>query len=293
VCLAPAPAQPPVEALVVVSSRLQPGFLDCSGIAIAPRLVLTALECVVRPPELGDPDADDPRASARFQDVYFAGIDYDQSCVRDSWAAREDGSFSGRLGKLIEAQDIVVYFQEDDGREVSVTGVTTSRAGSRCADGLALLTLERDLVVPEVNLRLDELTQLGDAVTLNGHCVPPDGSSRARGIASQVEALNENVGSSRAPPRSLWMRDAVSSLDFGGAVLSSSGGVLIGILVSGDSPGCDSPDSSGGSVALRLAPFRRMLIDAARSMGVILRSESALLGATQLAPCSENKGPPR
>src|SRR6185436_11868319 len=146
-----------------------------------------------------------------------ADVDYDQSCLRDTWVAREDGSFQGRLGKLIAPDDIVVYHPGDE-RRVQVTDITTSRAGSRCADGLALLTLERDLIVPEVNIRLDELTQPGDAVTLSGHCISPNGSARAHRVDSQVQGLNQNLGSAQAPPRTLWMREAVSVLDFGGAV---------------------------------------------------------------------------
>jgi len=261
------------DAVVQVRADLKPGVLRCSGVAIAPTLVVTALGCVVRPAALGDPVPSGPSETrGRLPNIYPASVPYDQVCRREgTWSAREDGSFSARLGKPIAAADILVRRSGDD-RVWAAKEVANSGAGSRCADGIAVLTLERQLDVTPLPVRFEETSAVDELVTLSGHCVSGK-TVRPRQVPSRIQAVTTDVGTEAAPPRALALQRTVSSFDFGGAVFSPDSGALLGVIASGSEESCDDQDPEGASIAIRLAPFRRMLLEVARGAGEALHSE--------------------
>jgi hypothetical protein len=168
------------------------------------------------------------------------------------------------------------------------------RSGAGVAAGLAQLeaalrsacTLGRDLEVPQIALRLDETTKLDEPVILGGHCLT-SGTPRRRDVASIVSEVTFELGTPSAPPRALVMPDAASSFDLGGGVLSSETGALIAVIASGRNPSCAAANPDG-SLAIRIAPFRRMLLDAAASRGVTLRAEATDQTSAALMPCADD-----
>src|SRR6185436_17981440 len=98
------PDAPPFSSLVHVASQLNHNsVVECSGVVIAPTLVLTDLRCVVVPPEF-DPELlepltaeTDPPSFEALDNTFTGIVDYAASCHSEAgWAPLEDGSFSAR-----------------------------------------------------------------------------------------------------------------------------------------------------------------------------------------------------
>jgi len=265
----------PADAVVLVKARLgDQGFTYCSGVLVASDIVLTGLGCVVA---LNDPDALDPRpttAEENFISINLIDLDYDSLCERDrGWKWIEDGSFAAELGEPLQPDAIGVSVRGALDDTFQVKSIFTSRGQSHCGDDLAALVLEAPTNVSPAAVRLEDVSHVGDAVTLLGFCVTQEGPLATSTLDSQVEGVTFEEGDVTAPPRSLLLSHVLSVFASGGAVFSPETGALIGVITSGEATGCGEAGPEGKTVAVRLAPFRRMLIDAARAAGQPLHTE--------------------
>jgi hypothetical protein len=273
------------DAVVLVRAELNPDVMLCSGVVIARTLVITALGCVTRPANVGDPtEAAGPGGA---QTVRSASVAYDRVCEHGaSWSPLEDGSFSARWGKPVEASHLSVYRPGEPAN--AVQSVVTSGSASRCADGIALLVLERPASIQPAAVYLDPLNLLDPAVTLSGHCISSSSPIR-RELSSRIQAITSASGNEMAPPRSLALQHSVSTFDVGGGVLSPDGSTLLAILASGSDDSCETQDPDGSSIAIQLAFFRHMLLDVAAQATETLRVSPAPESgwSAPLDPCSD------
>jgi hypothetical protein len=275
------------EAVVRISADLEPGGLDCSGVAIADRLVVTSLNCVVRPAEGADPNTtgDPTYRGAASAEVLFGAMPF--GACSEAWLPLEDGSFTARLGKPIAASSIAVW-TAGASRATAAANVFASRELSRCTGGVALLSFDRALDVTPIPIRIDETSELQEEVILHGYCVS-GGMAVPNPLESTIEAISSNSGNGQLPPRSLLLAQGTTELEAGGPVLSRETGALVGIIASGAGGTCVERDADARTIATRLAPHRRLLLDAARSAQITLMAEPS--GAAPWAPCAGSDAP--
>lgn len=262
------------EAQVVVSSTLVEGNLACSGVAIAKTLVVTAVGCVFRPDGIGDPDEiTNPDDLEVIPDALFAGVP-DQACDREQdWAALEDGRFSADFGKPLATPQMAVYGLAAPDELFNVKRVISSGATSRCAPGIALLVLERELDVTPLPIRFSESTRSGETVLLSDNCLDPSFQFVSQPLAAEILGLTFARSEPTIPARSLQLSQGVTALTIGGAVISPDSGALIGVVLSGTDFRCAAADPGASTLAVRLAPFRKVLRDVAADEGISLQAE--------------------
>jgi hypothetical protein len=280
--------------VLVKGSLREAGDTRCSGIAITPRIVVTNLLCLVLPSELQPSDLDTPLDLASFEgSTFYSGeVDYAASCPAEGgWAPREDGSFAPWLGPPLELSALEVDLSREAQLISSskVLSVFRSGAASRCWDSLAALVLEEGLDVEPRPVRLTESTQVGEAVVLSAF-----GPSFRTPLArpAQVEQITFERAAAEAPPHSLLLNQKVCFFEPGGGVLSVETGAVLGVIGYRTGSDCDDPESR--TIATRLAPFRRMLLDAAKDSGETLEVETTMAMAAEqgwssaappVAPC--------
>lgn len=272
-CVAQLQPELAYEGVVLISSELPEGFLVCSGVAIAKTLVVTSTGCIFRPSTIGDPDElSDPEEIESSADALYGAVG-DGACDPErGWAPLEDGSFAAAFGKPLELEQIAVYEFDALAERLPVQRVFTSLASSRCAPGIALLVLERELDVTPLPIRFAE-TSPGEAVALSGACVGPNFQLLRQEVTAPVEGVAVPGAMAGIPPRSLHVPARFPSLAIGGGVISPTTGALIGVLTSGAQAACEEPDSVGPTFAVRLAPFRGTLLGLAAEQGISLRAE--------------------
>jgi len=280
-CVAPEPAPTPWNSVVMVNSDLrEAGSIHCSGVVIAPTLVLTTLLCVALPPNLDSIDLDDvgQGLTGGFKRYYMGDVDYLGTCRADDggWAPREDGSFSARLGEMLDPSAVTVAIEEG-GEAIatsSVSRMVLPHTDSRCWDTLAVLVLDHDLGLRPATLRLEETSLVGDSVTMSGFGVA-DNSFTRHELPSTIETVTFEAGDATAPPRSLLLAGPVCDFETGGPVVADDSRAVIGTIGFQTDFSCEDPAAS--TVATRLAPFRRLLIDAADSASETLQIEPPLM----------------
>ncbi len=274
------------EAVFRLDAELDPGRLTCSAVAIAENLVVTTSSCVVRPSEWSEPNliADPEYGFLSPLDTLFATVDYQAVCERgETWLPREEGALAGRPGRRIEAGALSVF--KPGGEEVHPVFVETSRPASRCTDGLAVLGFDQGLGAQPLPVRLEEKTGVGDPTTLQGYCRAAP-MVRLDAFESAIMEVTGSTGSESLPPRALRVDRGLSALEVGGAMVSNDTGALVALIATGAAPTCESRDADGTTVGIRLAPFRRMIVDAAAELGATLLLESAAgPGASERVAC--------
>jgi hypothetical protein len=283
VCISASPAVVDPNAVVKVRAALQPAVVRCSGVSVAPTLVVTSLGCVTRPSVAGDPDqlAEVSRAAPT---IIPGSVNYQEVCTRGAaWIPMEDGSFAGRLGKPVDPSNVIVYAR-DDGRAYTVKAIATSGATSQCEGGLAVIILNRPLDVTPLSIRFEENSRIDDRVMLSGYC-SSDGDVRPRTLDSRIEAIALGLASDLSPARTLSLAQEVSSFDLGGAVVARETGALLGVIANGTDRDCEELSENGTTVAVRLAPFRRMLLEAAQEAGEELQVEARPNIGDELRTC--------
>jgi hypothetical protein len=291
ICAATSPAAPPFSSLVYVRSDLNDHtIIECSGVVIAPTLVLTDLRCVVLPPEV-DPEVLDSQSEAEsgppgFQelDANFTGtVDYAASCYSETgWAPQEDGSFSARLSAPLDASRVTVAIMGEQGKTTSSSSVNrllVARAESRCWDTLAVLVLDHDLGLSPATLRLENTSQPGDAVTLSGFGLVR-GYFTPHELPTQIENVTQENGSFSTPPRSLLLTEPVCDYEMGGMVVANDSNALVGVIGFETDYTCQDPAAK--TIATTIAPFRRLLLDAAQLTSQTLRVEPLRISAAAL-----------
>ncbi len=266
-CTANGNGSVPVTAAVSISVLDFPSYVNCSGVVVAPTLVLTAASC------------------------FFEGIgefpETDRGTLCDgNWAPIERGDFDALIGRPYELDPVIVTGATDTSADVFARVLRTSSVTSLCGDDLAVLVLERRVDLPVASLRLDETTQIGESVTLSS-LWELDGSIQSVERTYSIEEVTFGIPSSETPPRSLLVTGRICPFERGSPVFSSDTGALAGIVAWGKNE-CDAPDAA--SVVVRLAPFRRFLLETAEEFGETLRLEPNAATTEDLAPCPTTGG---
>jgi hypothetical protein len=242
----------------------------CNAVFIAPTLLLTAVNCVAN---LASPE--NPRAG--FSPPH---------CINDTGAVIEDGSFLDRFSTLAEPESIVI--EQDDGAPIDARVARVFLAGveSTCMPSIAVLQLQFPLGVPRapVPVQLDEVDLLGRELLVIGFDVSEDDYARHVSPATVIEATFD-VGSDTLPPRSLRLSGQACTLA-GGAVIAADTGALVGsIRTSALTIACPVPMAS--PLAVRVAPFRRFLLETARDVTTSLVAEPSSEGSLDIPSCPQ------
>jgi hypothetical protein len=241
------------EAVVLVVQQQSREFaLRCSGVAVAPNLIATALSCVSTPPQ--------------------SGFECDEG-----WSPIESGNFAAWIEPPASAEPLSVQRARrtatgellfDD--PIDVLQIVSSRSVSGCTDDLAFLVLAGDLAVPRLPVRVTPGYRADEPVVVRG--VSPESNQSAD---ARVAVVTSSTGDEVTPPRGLLIDAPVCSPDRGGAVFAARSGALIGLVLWPAGAECGDQ-----TVALQLAPFRRLLLDAADVAGATLLSEAPLEDGT-------------
>lgn len=284
VCAAPAAGTSPEDAVVRVIGDLGlPGFTLCSGVLIAPRLVLTHLHCVLLPSQI-DPSELIPRPLDRpdfGEDLH--PWEYTESCVTDAgWGLREDGSFVARLAQPLEPWRLTAAVRRGDtDQQVSaVRRLLLPNAESRCWDAIAALVLEQPLAGHYLPVRLQDSTRVGEPVTVAGF---GESSAAPHALRTHVEDVAYEAATEVTPPRSMTLADQICYYEIGGPLTSDLDGALIGVIAHGTGSYCGDP--TGATVVTKVAPFRRMLLEAAEASTSLLRTIDLPAPGGALPPC--------
>lgn len=281
-CLATSAAPEPSESVVLVEGDLRlAGRTVCSGYAVTPSVIVTNSVCVIMPAGLVASDLDRPLEMPSFEGEYYAysgNVDYASVCDVDAgWEPREQGQFGAWPGEPLSPSQLTVSILEQ-GEPVAVSNVRQvllSHAGSRCADSIAALVLAEPLPVPYRPLRLSEETQAGEAVIMSS--LDPMAVTTLERSAN-IEVVTGVVHQPGVPARALVLSQQSCYYEPGGGLLSEASGALIGVLGYGTGSYCGDPQ--GKTMATVIAPYQRMLMEAADAAPDVLHLEPAPLLAT-------------
>lgn len=276
------------EALVWIRVNLKDiGYRYCSAVAVSPRLVLTTYSCVAYPGDL-DREAASGADEARFpvdRQTYFDPVEYQAFCDdAQGWTPIEDGSFRSRLSAPVALADIGVGRAGDvDRPTLGVDVLLAAGSSSRCNEGIALLLLSEDLKVVDLPLRLEDSADAGEPVLTSG-IVAAQGRFVRRDQPGLIQSVTRERGNASLPPQSLLLETTSCYLSRGGPVLSETSGALVALVAWGQSASCDD-GTAGTTVAIRLAPYRSMLMTAAASHGQTLYSERRIGSDAEVVEC--------
>jgi hypothetical protein len=263
VCAATAPAAGIEDAIVKIELDAPPNEI-CNGVAIAPTLLLTAVNCVT----LLASDSDD------------AGF-LPPRCA-DTGAPIEDGSFLFRFSMMAAPSLVLVSDADGVPFESAVARIFVSNAVSVCMPDLAVLEMQIPLDVPVVPVRFEEKARVEDEVLLVGFDFSESPFGRHASSAT-ISELTSDRGTETLPPRSFSLSGNACTLP-GGAVLDPGTGALVGSIRSTERT-VNCPSEQGSPIAVRLPPFRQFLMETARTASTSLVVEPPLGVAGTIAPC--------
>ena len=236
----------------------------CPGVVIAPSLLITAASCLL--PSVG------PRLFANQT----------PACDLEAGSPLEEGEFSAWIDQTPNVRDLAIYLANGEGTPpLAVQGAYSSGATSRCGDDLALAYVPEGLPSSGTPLRLEDSTSVGESVRLAG-LEGRDGMWVANEAPGLITRLTDESGDTDLPPHAMLVAGQVCSIARGGGVFSSATGALIGIIAWASE---DCSDPEGTTVALRLSPYRRYLVDTAVNLGQPLSAETQTLDGRRLLPC--------
>jgi hypothetical protein len=265
-CISASPAADPAASVVLVEGTFGlAGKTVCSGYAVTPSIVLTDSVCLVMPADLMQSDLDRRVETPSFQGnspIYSADVIYASICETDAgWEPRELGLFETWLDEPIEPNQVSVsvLFDEQAVAVTSARRMFLPHAHSRCSDSIAALVLAEPLPVPYRPVRLVESTAPGDAVIMSS-LGPTSVTTLDR--SANVEVVTHEVAENGAPPRSLLLSKQSCYYEPGGGVLAEPSHALIGVMAYGTG---ECGDPLGKTVVARLAPFGKMLLEAAEN----------------------------
>lgn len=290
-CAIPSAGAAPADVVVVLRAPVGNRWLtECSGVALSSRLIATHLKCVLARSEPAPTEVAEEAAPillpAESRTSRSGSVDLASACQADAgWTSIEDGDFSGVPAAPLEARTIVVSKLAGSSSPVSVTRIFAMPASTYCRDTLALLELEADLDVSPVAIRFGDPPIVGDPLVLGGFCTDSGTSTLIRReFPSTVEGVSGVTATALAPPHALLVSNSVAGYAAGGGAFSIDTNALVGLIMSGTLfPDC-TPFEDGPTYVLSLAPYRRMLLDAAAEVGATLYSEFDPELGTELCP---------
>ena len=242
------------------------GVIECSGVAISPRIILTHLACLVLPSELlGEVPSYSDEPYSGSMSIFPNERDYRSICGSDPGRLPpEDGSFSVRLEEMVATKSLEVSPLDatSDVEAVGVRKILTSGAVSRCSDDLAALVLDDSLNLGQPSLRMTDASFVGEPVTMVG--LETQGSS-------EIERVTLDEGDETTPPRAFTLARPACLGDTGGGVFSDDSQALIGIVELGVRELCD--EGEGETVVMQISPYRALLVAAAKETGDVLYVE--------------------
>jgi hypothetical protein len=225
----------------------------CSGILVAPNVVMTALHCV---------------ALSSSGGIFFR-------CTTGGSTELPDPNMYSSIGRPLEPSTIRVYMLGDRetpaafGREVFGTGSLTV-----CRDDVALVVLDRDLPVVSLPLRLKRPMEMQEALDAIGVAYTELGRVAIRDDDLHVEAVGiDQMTNSDAvvPPRTFLVEDGPCGVSTGGPALSKETGAVVGVnsrfLVG---LGCDR---GARTLFAKVAPYAELIERAFESAGRAPRLE--------------------
>jgi hypothetical protein len=263
-----------VQALVANTSVKR-----CSGVAIGRSLIATTVKCVSgrsEPAGFAPPTDGGPPLPPEARVELSGSSNYAARCQQDAgWVPTEDGDFGARFGARL-ASSVINVSKVPIGPEtpgVPAAKVLAMPTDSVCADALAFIVLGTPLDVTPLPIRFGN-TRDAEPLTMSGFCLDDVGDNARASVSSSVEAVTTYWPTAEAPPRSLVARGSVAGLFSGGAAIDPDTGALLGIISSGTLiANCSLQDPEGTTVVYLLAPYRRMLLDAAAEAGDTLHAE--------------------
>jgi hypothetical protein len=279
------------EALVWIRVDLaENGYRYCSAVAISPRLLLTAYSCVAYPGDLdreATTDAGDARSPVARQ-TYRDPADYQAFCDRSEvWTDIENGSFRSRLSAPVPVADIGVGLTGNiDRPTLGVEALIAAGSSSRCNESVAVLSLSEELDVFALPLRLDDSAEVGEPILTSG-IVASEGKFVRRDGAGLVQRVTRERGDESIPPQSLLLEASSCYLSRGGPVLAQTSGALVALVAWGQSAACDA-GASDTTIAIRLAPYRALLLETAASYGQTLFTERRISSDVEI-PCDASR----
>lgn len=259
--------------IVFITAALESwGHIQCSGVLVTRTLIVTSLGCTMVPNELAHDygrEAPDAQSSGA---VFFSGAAEAADC--NAGVAQEDGSFSTLYGAPIAAEQFAVYLSSERIRDAGHGVSRVWRAGAtRCSPGIALLQLSAGLGPSPLPVRFYDT--LGEEPLLLSYL----------SVDASAGLLREDQVTVGLPPSTgaahVFEVPDTCPDQSGGALFSATTGALVGVLDS--SIGGARCGTLGQGTAVRIAPFRRLLVEAAAPEPVRIESGPS---ATNVVLCS-------
>jgi hypothetical protein len=212
----------------------------CSGVLVAPNVVLTAIHCVAQ----------------------FTG---------GTFGCNSDGTISpskpgdGALGELASPDQVVIRVGVNPtSTEIDALGMKVFGTGTNqiCRNDFAIVVLDRDLALPLSSLRLARGVELGEAMRVVGY-----GATEMSGTSGRFERdrlhvtdRGQDAGGatgSNAAPRTLVVGEGPCHGDSGGPIFSDETGAVVGVYSLADGPSCTALGVR--NTYTRLAPFADLI----------------------------------
>ncbi|HEY3500203.1 MAG TPA: trypsin-like serine protease [Polyangiaceae bacterium] len=226
--------------------------VSCSGVLLAPNLVLTALHCVA---------------------VYDGP---------DEFWCRPDGSLGpgptgGWIGETVDPGGIDVIFGTELASGVAARGTSVLGSGSTvvCVDDLAFVVLDTALPVGKIPVRLEQPVVRGERMTVIGYG-QNDWRDTPRARRSDIAVLDVGPddtadGAGTIAPRTFVLDGGPCDGDSGGPALSDESGAVAGVFSYNFAGDCTQPGTRASFA--KLAPLASLLERAFEAAGQTPRIE--------------------
>jgi hypothetical protein len=239
------PSGPEDDAVVEVRVVPPPPYYSevCSGVLLAPNVVLTALHCVA---------------------TFDSG---------DTFACRADGSLDpkwtgGWIGEPLEPAAIEVYFGSVASSRVVAHGLAVLGSGSTvaCLDDVALVVLDTELPARGRPVRTDRPVVEGELMTVIGfgendlHSLDVIRTRRSGVPVLAVGPDDIAHGLGAVAPRTFLVGDGPCLYDNGGPALSDETGAVTGVFSFNLGGDCEQQGARGWFS--EVAPFAGLVRDA-------------------------------